>query len=290
VIVNTYGDLADSIGDISYVNALPVRLTEYYPQARFSSSFAWRLGAQSYDILLRAASSLFRQNVLVVNSRFTQSVVTKCLNRTSSVVYPPVDVERFKQSEKDKNRENLVVTVSRLRSGKNLELVPRIAAHVPTARFVIIGLADRASGRAIEDLRKEIERLGVGDRVQLFVNQRFQQLRGVLVSSKVFLHTQPTEAFGISIVEAMAAGCVPIVPRWGGPWFDILDLREGEYGFSYGSAEEAAKRIRLVLENEGLRRKVAAGAVKRAMGFDTSVFKRKISGIVERVCLEKNSR
>jgi hypothetical protein len=39
----------------------------------------------------------------------------------------------------------------------------------------------------------------------------------------------------MSVVEGMAAGCVPVVSRCGGPWFDILDCKQGVYGFSYRS-------------------------------------------------------
>lgn len=94
----------------------------------------------------------------------------------------------------------------------------------------------------------------------------------------------------MSIVEAMAAGCVPVVPREGGPWFDILDQKQGEYGYSYRSVEDAANIIRMLLENDDLREEVSARAVKRAMAFDSSVFERKILRVVEEVYSRKSAR
>ena len=85
----------------------------------------------------------------------------------------------------------------------------------------------------------------------------------------------------MAIVESMAAGCVPIVPRTGGPWTDILDCKEGQYGFSYKSPAEAAGKIELLLQDESLRRQVALRASERSLVFDSSVFEKKLQTIVK---------
>ena len=38
-----------------------------------------------------------------------------------------------------------------------------------------------------------------------------------LQKAKVYFHTQPWEDFGISIIEGMAANCIPVVHDSGGP-------------------------------------------------------------------------
>jgi glycosyltransferase involved in cell wall biosynthesis len=81
----------------------------------------------------------------------------------------------------------------------------------------------------------------------------------------------------------MAAGCIPIVPRTGGPWIDILDCQEGQYGFSYRSSAEAAAKIKLLLGDESLRSKVSVRAIERSMVFDSSAFEKKLLSIVEAV-------
>jgi len=96
------------------------------------------------------------------------------------------------------------------------------------------------------------------------------------------------EAFGIAIVEAMAAGCVPVVPRYGGPWLDILSCKQGLYGFSYSNLKEAAEIIKKLLNNEELRRSVALKVTRRASKFDSKIFERKIVNIVSRVYGHKN--
>ncbi|MEM2961358.1 MAG: glycosyltransferase, partial [Candidatus Bathyarchaeia archaeon] len=97
---------------------------------------------------------------------------------------------------------------------------------------------------------------------------------------KVYLHTQHMEAFGIAVVEAMAAGAVPLVPRCGGPWLDILNCKQGIYGYSYSSLEEAANIIKKLLKDENHRRNIALKAVQRASNFKSSNFEVKILKIV----------
>jgi glycosyltransferase involved in cell wall biosynthesis len=283
VVVNTYGDLVESAADVSYINALPVRIMYKYPECGFSNGIVWRAIAQAYGFCLRIVDRLFRGNVLLTNSTFMQGVVRRNLGRDSLVVFPPVDVKNFGCDVKDVDHENVVVAVSRLRLEKNLVLVPRVAKLVKDGEFVIFGLADQASQDAIVALTEAIKGLGVENRVRLLINQPLERLIDVLGSAKLFLHAQHMEAFGVAVVEAMAAGCVPVVPRDGGPWFDILDQKQGFFGFSYGSGGEAAQLIEKVLGDESLRREISARACERTKVFDCSVFERKIVDIVNRV-------
>jgi glycosyltransferase involved in cell wall biosynthesis len=290
VLVNTYGDLVDSIADISYINAVPLRVAHHYPESGSSSSAIWRIIAQGYGFSLKVADKIFVDNILLANSKFTQRVVKKHLRRHSKVVYPPIDTKRFRiLAAKNAERENLVAVVSRLRLGKQLELVPKIAKLSRKGQFAILGLADEASHDAIDSLTRTIKSLGVEDRVELLVNRSFRELAGVLASAKVFLSSQRLEAFGMAVVEAMASGCVPVVPMDGGPWFDILDQNQGKYGYSYRTIEEAAKEIDMLLTNEELRAGASSRACVRAWDFDSSVFEKEIPNIIEMIFSSKSS-
>ena len=86
----------------------------------------------------------------------------------------------------------------------------------------------------------------------------------------------------------MAAGCVPIVPRSGGPWIDILDGVQGLYGFSYSNEAEAANLIKTLLKEESLRREVAARASRRSSNFNKFIFERRILEVVDKVYGAKN--
>ena len=59
--------------------------------------------------------------------------------------------------------------------------------------------------------------------MDLKINVPRSKLRELLGSAKYCLHPPFPEHFGISIVEAMATGCVPIVYKDGGAWYDVVN-------------------------------------------------------------------
>jgi len=224
---------------------------------------------------------LHKGSLLLTNSEFNRDILRRYLGKDALVLYPPVDVKRFGVSAGNFDREDLIVTVSRFRPGKMLESVPKVARIVERGRFLIFGPGDEASEKTLRELEGIIWRFGVEGRVRLLVGESAGRLLKVLSSAKVLLHTQPYEAFGLAVVEGMAAGCVPVVPRVGGPWLDILGGEEGRYGFSYGSVREAAKKIERLLRDEKLWRSLSTRASRRAKKFDASVFQKGITELVE---------
>ena len=286
ILINTSGEIINFREDIAYVNAVPMRAAFNYPESLPIKNSWWRCISRVYDIFFKTIDRVNRNTLFVTNSKFNEAIINRNLGRRATVVYPPVDVENFKQVYRRRERENLVVTVSRFRPGKNLESIPYIAKHV-NARFLIIGPSDQSSASTIKMIRGLVQKLKVKNRVQLLINEPRSVLLEKLSYAKVLLHTQFFEAFGMSVVEAMAAGCVPIVPNVGGPWLDILDHEQGKYGYAYGNSRDAAEKIRLLMEDEELRREVAARAYRRAESFSTSIFTRNKLRVVEKVYSRK---
>ncbi|MEM3056453.1 MAG: glycosyltransferase, partial [Candidatus Bathyarchaeia archaeon] len=279
LVFNTYGDLAESVADISYINAVPLRLSHLYPGL---NPLYKRVASRLYDLSLKGLERLLGRGLMLTNSRFMQGLLKRRMGYETLLVYPPVEVGRF-YSSLEEDREDIILTISRLRRGKNLDFVTRVAERVEDGEFIILGLADQASERPLEALEKAIRDERLKDRVKILVNQPLDKIMAILSSAKVYLHTQPMEAFGISVVEAMASGCIPVVPRLGGPWTDILEMREGYYGFSYRCVEEAVARIRMILRDEKMRREVSIRTRSRAKDFDASIFERKILRIIEKL-------
>jgi alpha-1,2-mannosyltransferase len=287
LLINTSGEIISLTEDVAYINAVPMRAAFSYPDVLPVRNSYWRCCSKVYDRLLKVIDRINNDSLLLTNSEFNKAAIERCFRRHASVIYPPVDLDTFKQCSGKQGSKDLIVIVSRFRPGKNLEYVPRVAKAVKNSRFLIIGPSDKTSRTTIHEINRSAKKLGVTEKIELITNPPLSVLLQVLSKAKVLLHTQFHEAFGISIVEAMAAGCVPVVPNDGGPWFDILEEKEGVYGFSYSSISEAAEKIRMLLENDELRIEVSARARRRAMDFDSSVFERKILDVVNKVCSQK---
>ena len=87
-----------------------------------------------------------------------------------------------------------------------------------------------------------IKQYGLEETVEIRKNVSLSELLDIMARSKVYLHTKTSEHFGISIVEAMAAGLIPIVPDYGGP----LEFVPKQY--RYRTLAEAAEIVKMVID------------------------------------------
>jgi len=148
----------------------------------------------------------------------------------------------------------LVVSVSRLAPGKRIDHLVRafLAADVPGTRLEIWG--DGPSTASVAEL---IATLGAGDRVALM--GRTDDPAAVLRRASLMVTATAYEGQGLSIVEALAAGC-PVVSydvRYGPG--DAL-RRGGGLLVPAGDERMLADAIRQVLTDAPLRERLAAEA------------------------------
>jgi len=284
VTLNTFGDAVDFIADMTYVH-FPLRAALDYSQVpAFTDTSMWRVLSPLYNLTSSACNRIAPSRLLVANSKFMQRIVKTTLNRDAIVIYPPVDTNTFSSKCFQTQKEgNLVVVIASYTPKRRLEQLPLIAQQTKAAQFIVIGKADEYSLSTIRELEENIHALHVEDKITLLKNAPFIELQKTLANAKVYLHTMPFDHFGISVVEAMASGCVPVVHRSGGPWTDILDAKQGAYGFSYSTPSEAAGYIDMLLTDERLRSRIAAKASYRSRKYDKTVFLNRLSEVVEKV-------
>jgi glycosyltransferase involved in cell wall biosynthesis len=195
-----------------------------------------------YEYYLKAS----RGNIsckLLANSEFTASAIEVETGINAQVLYPPV-MRRINAEEDtfEVERKNNVMSVGRICIGKNLATILQIAKLTRTdITFTIVGILE--SREVMNHLLRLIRELKLSDRVQVLTNVKRDQLQALLLSSKVYLHPQTIEHFGISIVEAMALGCSPVVHNSGGPREFV------ERNFRYNSVEEAAYQVEKAIDD-----------------------------------------
>jgi glycosyltransferase involved in cell wall biosynthesis len=174
-----------------------------------------------------------RDKIAMTCSQFSAKWIEEVTGHHIGVLYPPVSNFFRAYNVHADSRTNMVVTVSRLSKEKCLETVPRIAKLTSNnISFVIAGSC--RSIDALVSIQNRIRELGVEKRVKLMPNISRKTLKALLHRSKVYLHTAENEPFGVSIVEAMSSGCIPVVHDSGGPKEFVPEhLR-------YNTAEQAA--------------------------------------------------
>jgi glycosyltransferase involved in cell wall biosynthesis len=199
----------------------------------------------------------------------------------SDVLYPPVDT-RFAPAPK----ANLVLSVGRFstqsHSKRQLEMMTTYRDMKRTSLedwcyYCVGGLLNHPADQAYFD---EVKRLAAGCGARVIPNIARTELRRLLARAKIFWHaagyadderTNPFQAehFGISTVEAMAAGSVPIAYDQGGQ-SEIVE--HGRSGYLWRTLDELRNYTRRLVSDESLRAQMAAAARQRAERFTPEVF------------------
>ena len=227
------------IPDAVYWNLLPSDLSWMTNERNILK----RLYLVPLRVLARSCAQRWRRiQVHIANSEYTAKGIVERLSVDLHpiVIYPPVDLERW-HARSGSNARSGVVTLARFEKWKRHDLQLAVARKLK-APFRMIG-------RALRDdevtLLSHLRAAAVNTPVEFHVNVSQEQARRILTTSKVFLHTADAEPFGISTVEAIAAGCIPIVRNNGGTP-EIVPFRE----LRFDTIIEAEEKIRAALEGE----------------------------------------
>ena len=251
VVINTHGDALPyriSKKNVAYLLYLyfPTFLMNSaggYGSDKYRKSFFWRAYFKPYSMITRslAMRATTRSNLILTISKFSREAIREAFPDVQPyILYPPVDIERFSSaySHTIDSREAKVLVVSRFSPEKRIENAITIAHLLGgKIKFQIIGSLAPANRPYFKRLQKMIETYGLSQRVSLTPNASNQELIDSMSKSTVYLHTMIGEHFGVSIVEAMAAGLVPIVPTYGG-CSEIVPIDH-----QYDTLEEAADYI-----------------------------------------------
>jgi len=128
------------------------------------------------------------------------------------VLYPPVDIQVNKME-----KEEIVLSLGRFSEDKRQLEQLQVAKGCPSLQFILVGfVGDRDSKRYHERCRRYIKEEAL-ENVTLLTNVDRQTKSDLLARAKFFIHTLRNEPFGLSVAEAIAHGCIPIVHNSGGP-------------------------------------------------------------------------
>jgi glycosyltransferase involved in cell wall biosynthesis len=219
-------------------------------------------------------------NMIIANSSITADFLKQTWNGCDvQTLHPPVDTDYYALS---RGKENLVVAVGVIQPNKRFEDIIRAMSKVSSEyRLVITGY--RHQSNYYLELQRLIDITGLRGRVEIVLDATREELRDTLSKAKIAVHASRFEPFGISVVEGMASGCVPIVYRGAtsGPWVDIIN--RGEFGIGFRTIDELSENIEKIMNNERMYRHYGIRAMKRSKEFDTLVFKDKFTKILSRI-------
>lgn len=224
-----------------------------------------RLAANGTLSLLRRwdASASARSDSLLANSKWTASHIREAWGRDSQVIYPSVDIERFKPSDK---REGFYLLVSRLVPYKMATEIVK-AFNILSFPLVIVGDGP--------DL--PLVRLMAKENITVMGYQPDAVVTELMNKAKAFVY-MATEDFGIAMVEAQAAGC-PVIAYYKGGASEVV--RDGETGllFKEQTAEALAEAVHC-FESMDLNNKAAS---ENAARFSAERFRQEFLDHIQKI-------
>jgi len=140
---------------------------------------------------------------IIANSIYTKEKIKGSIGKNSIVIYPPVRLEKMDPKESKKG----IITVARYSPEKNLEF----AVNVLREMNVQCKIFGSASYKTQFEIYNSLLKLAKGKNIKLFCNEKREFIEKSLYQAKVYFQSSK-ETFGISVVEGIMAGCIPIVP------------------------------------------------------------------------------
>jgi glycosyltransferase involved in cell wall biosynthesis len=216
-------------------------------------------------------------------SEYTREWVQRYWHRDSDLLFPPVHTSAVPPGEK----KDQILSVGRFfgpgrgHGKKQLEMVRAFVqaqdrGELKGWEYHLVG------GCSKQDLPylEEVRRAGAGHAVHLHPNAPRALVSELFAASKLFWHatgldedveTHPWvfEHFGITTVEAMASGCVPVVIAKAG---QKEIVRSGVDGYLFSTLAELQAHSAAVAGDEALRQRLATAAAERAQTFSEHAF------------------
>lgn len=227
-------------------------------------------------------------NLAVCNSKFTEGVIKEQWPVKTCVVYPPVEVEAIKHLKKKKQ----ILTVGRFtsfsKSKKHEDMIEVFKKMYSSGKIPDWSLHLAGSIEGDEGYIEELRDLAKDRPIFFYPDYPFNDLIRLYGESSIYWHAAgfdeddpaKMEHFGISTVEAMAAGCVPIVINKGGQP-EIVENKKT--GLLWDTLDELQDLTISLIGNPKLISELSQNAITRSKVFSKYHFAQGIKSIVESI-------
>ena len=144
--------------------------------------------------------------LVIYASEFSRETHKQIGVKHEFVVNPPL----YDSYENDlSEKQNIILSISRIHPSKRLEILGELS-HRHKYKFIILGYLDKSMIKYYNYIKKSYPNLVIIPNASEDVKRKF------LLKAKLYIHTGVGEAFSIGKLEAMNAGCIPLVPLLGG--------------------------------------------------------------------------
>jgi len=239
-------------------------------------------------------SKLLSYSKIIYNSQFTAQFYQEYFPSKMTILYPPVDVDKFESS---RNKENIILSVGRfdniLNAKKQDVLIDAFKilhekGMVNNWKLILAGgsLIDPNQNSYLKYLEEKRENLPV----EFIINPNFKNLKEIYSKSKIYWHAagfgvdqnnhpENTEHFGMTVVEAMASGLVPVVVSKGGIPEIISD---GVDGYLWSQIDELIFKTKSLIDSPKDLERMSQKALVKCEKFSKSNFEKEFLALIKK--------
>ena len=161
-------------------------------------------------------SSAQKVDQFIANSEEVRARIQKFYRKEAVVIYPPIEVEKITKATENTQKQDFFLIVSRLVGGKGIEE----AAEAANKLGFKLKVAGEAAGYS--KVRDRVRDRG-GNNLELLGRVNDDELYQLYACAKGFIALARNEDFGMTVVEAQAAGTPVIAYNGGGFRETVVD-------------------------------------------------------------------
>jgi len=228
--------------------------------------------------------SAFKYDKLISNSTFTLKQVKKYGVNQVGVINPPVNLKKINVSPKKK----IIVTIGRISKEKKHEVMIKAfkTANYKDYSFHIFGAFNNKQKNYDNSYLDYLKKLSTNYPIFFHLNVPHNDVLKFLSFSKIYWHARgygekdpiEYENFGITTVEAMAAGCVPIVINLGA---QPEIVNHAKNGYCWDEPSQLLNYTKKILTEPKLFKKLSKAAIEKSKKYDIKIFRSKIIKAVD---------
>jgi glycosyltransferase involved in cell wall biosynthesis len=219
-------------------------------------------------------------NIITISQKTKRDLLKAGVpERKIVVIENGVSLEKIKAAPVSKETSD-VIFIGRLMHHKNAELLVKamktVKERIPNVKCILVG-----TGPEEEKLLKLIKHSHLQNNVEIKSNIPTDDLFGLLKASKVFVFPSEREGFGITVLEAKAAG-LPVITlnHENNAAVDLVNNEVDGY-LCRKDVDDFSDKILLLLENEPKRKLAGKESEKNASVYSWCVFSKKIELIFQ---------
>ncbi len=234
---------------------------------------------------------MYRKIPFATISDSTQhEMIAKGFQKDKVEVIPTgVDTSLYNTSVPSPSQDGMIVGyLGRIKKYKSVDHLitsfAKIAAEFPNVELLIVGDGDN-----VDDLKAIAQKTGFSSRIT-FTGKVSETEKVEHVRRMTFLvNPSAKEGWGLTVIEANACGKTVIAADVPGLRDSVVDNRTGLL-YRYGDTDLLAEKIKLLLSNEQLRRRLESEAITWSANFTWDIAADKMEHFLERVVSEHRAK